>query len=246
MRPLFVAALGLVLATPSSHAQTAAPSAAKAHVEFLASDKLEGREAGSAGERLAAEYLTTQLARMLGARRTARLRRLMRQTGLPPEVLQQYLTPLQQAQAEQRQLIERLVQDKEAQQQAALNGAMARFQSDPAHRYFENVRLKMAHYIKTGAVETTGDDMADLKEAYELACERTPEIKAVLDQEKSAKWEADRKQKDKDAADQARQASKSITGSPSSTVTEGRNRSGDSIEDDARDAYRSVMSSSRV
>jgi hypothetical protein len=31
--------------------------------------------------------LTTQLARMLGARRTARLRRLMRQTGLPPEVL---------------------------------------------------------------------------------------------------------------------------------------------------------------
>jgi hypothetical protein len=31
--------------------------------------------------------LTTELARMLGARRTARLRRLMRHTGLPPEVL---------------------------------------------------------------------------------------------------------------------------------------------------------------
>ena len=57
MRPLFVAVLGLVLATPASHAQTAAPSATKAHVEFLASDKLEGREAGSSGERLAAEYL---------------------------------------------------------------------------------------------------------------------------------------------------------------------------------------------
>jgi hypothetical protein len=67
MRPLFVAVLGLVFATPASHAQNAAPSATKAHVEFLASDKLEGREAGSAGERLAAEYLTAQLAR-IGAR----------------------------------------------------------------------------------------------------------------------------------------------------------------------------------
>ena len=31
--------------------------------------------------------LTAELARILGARRTARLRRLMRHTGLPPEVL---------------------------------------------------------------------------------------------------------------------------------------------------------------
>ena len=31
--------------------------------------------------------LTTELARMLGVRRTMRLRRLMRQTRLPPEVL---------------------------------------------------------------------------------------------------------------------------------------------------------------
>lgn len=31
--------------------------------------------------------LTTELARVLGARRTARLRRVMRQTGLPPEAL---------------------------------------------------------------------------------------------------------------------------------------------------------------
>ena len=31
--------------------------------------------------------LTKELARMLGARRTVRLRRLMRHTGLPPEVL---------------------------------------------------------------------------------------------------------------------------------------------------------------
>lgn len=31
--------------------------------------------------------LTTELARLLGSRRTARLRRVMRETGLPPEIL---------------------------------------------------------------------------------------------------------------------------------------------------------------
>lgn len=33
------------------------------------------------------DLLTTELARLLGARRTARLRRVMRQSGLPPEIL---------------------------------------------------------------------------------------------------------------------------------------------------------------
>ncbi len=44
-----------------------APSPTRAHVEMLASAPLAGREAGSDGERLAAEYLAAQLAR-LGAR----------------------------------------------------------------------------------------------------------------------------------------------------------------------------------
>ncbi|OFW50194.1 MAG: hypothetical protein A3G77_09485 [Acidobacteria bacterium RIFCSPLOWO2_12_FULL_68_19] len=62
----FVGALLLISAAPSL-AQTAAGSRTRAHVEFLASDQLEGREAGSSGERLAADYLATQLTRM-GAR----------------------------------------------------------------------------------------------------------------------------------------------------------------------------------
>src|SRR5512140_3665481 len=33
------------------------------------------------------EFLTDELARLLGSRRSARLQRLMRQTGLPPEAL---------------------------------------------------------------------------------------------------------------------------------------------------------------
>src|SRR5687767_9991198 len=57
-------ALFLALASPS--AQTVV-STTRANVEFLASDKLEGREAGSQGERLAADYISAQLAR-IGAR----------------------------------------------------------------------------------------------------------------------------------------------------------------------------------
>ncbi|MBF8301246.1 MAG: hypothetical protein HW394_1616 [Acidobacteria bacterium] len=67
-KKLSVCAVALVCAaTAASHAQTTVPSPTQAHVEFLASDTLEGREAGSAGERLAGDYITAQLARV-GAR----------------------------------------------------------------------------------------------------------------------------------------------------------------------------------
>ncbi|MGH9258190.1 MAG: M20/M25/M40 family metallo-hydrolase [Vicinamibacterales bacterium] len=51
----------------AGHAQTTSATSTRAHVEFLASDELAGREAGSQGEQLAAEYLAAQLAR-IGAR----------------------------------------------------------------------------------------------------------------------------------------------------------------------------------
>ena len=60
------AALGII-SGGLGHAQTRTASPTRAHVEFLASDMLEGREAGSPGERLAADYITAQLAR-IGAR----------------------------------------------------------------------------------------------------------------------------------------------------------------------------------
>ena len=62
----FVAALGIVCGG-LGYAQIEPASPTREHVEFLASDALEGREAGTAGERLAAEYLTSQLSR-IGAR----------------------------------------------------------------------------------------------------------------------------------------------------------------------------------
>jgi hypothetical protein len=56
MRPFLAAAVGLALA--------AQPSGDRwwKHIEYLASDKLEGRDTGSAGHRLAAEYVAEQFA----------------------------------------------------------------------------------------------------------------------------------------------------------------------------------------
>jgi hypothetical protein len=57
--------VGLLLggALPS-HSQTTTASKTRAHVETLASDTLEGRLAGSAGEKLAADYLVRELTRI--------------------------------------------------------------------------------------------------------------------------------------------------------------------------------------
>jgi hypothetical protein len=57
--------LGLVVATSAPlPAQVATSSRTRAHVETLASDRFGGREAGSNGERLAAEYIVSQLTRI--------------------------------------------------------------------------------------------------------------------------------------------------------------------------------------
>jgi hypothetical protein len=66
-RAIRYAGILLFVCASASYAQTATTSRTKAHVEFLASDTLEGREAGSPGERLAGDYLAAQLAR-IGAR----------------------------------------------------------------------------------------------------------------------------------------------------------------------------------
>jgi Zn-dependent M28 family amino/carboxypeptidase len=60
-------AILLAVAAIGVHAQTATQSRTRAHVETLASDKFEGRMAGSPGERLAGDYIARELTR-LGAR----------------------------------------------------------------------------------------------------------------------------------------------------------------------------------
>ncbi len=54
----------LVVATPHAQTATAVQSRTKTQVETLASDKFEGRLTGSPGEKLAADYLISELKRM--------------------------------------------------------------------------------------------------------------------------------------------------------------------------------------
>jgi hypothetical protein len=60
---LLITCLVVAAGLPAA-AQTTAGARTRPHIEFLASARLEGREAGSQGERLAAEYLAAQLARI--------------------------------------------------------------------------------------------------------------------------------------------------------------------------------------
>ena len=56
--------LAVVVAAPAALAQDASTSRTRGHVEVLASERFEGRQAGSDGERLAAEYIAAELARI--------------------------------------------------------------------------------------------------------------------------------------------------------------------------------------
>src|SRR5688572_32825031 len=60
-------AAGYLLAGAPAYSQTATSSRTRAHVETLASPKMEGRLTGSPGEKLAADYLIAELKKM-GAR----------------------------------------------------------------------------------------------------------------------------------------------------------------------------------
>lgn len=57
----------IAIASATLHAQTATTTRTRAHVQTLASEKFEGRMAGTSGERLAADYIAGELTR-LGAR----------------------------------------------------------------------------------------------------------------------------------------------------------------------------------
>src|SRR5262245_6789536 len=60
---LAIAATSLIVSAPA-FSQTATASRTKTHVQTLASDKFEGRLTGSTGEKLAADYLISELKRI--------------------------------------------------------------------------------------------------------------------------------------------------------------------------------------
>ena len=160
------------------------------------------------------------------------------QPAFDPALLQQYVNPLSQEVNQLKSFVQQFQQAESARYGSAFNAAQSRFMSEPDSRYFENVRQQMAQLFQAGILQESGDHYADLKSAYEMACNMNPEIRELRINERIAKTEEQRRKTEQEAAEQARRASRSITGSPAAGARIDPDDKDDSIEADVRRAVR--------
>jgi hypothetical protein len=156
---------------------------------------------------------------------------------IDPSLLQQHLNPLSQEVSQLRSFVQQIQAAETTRYTTAFNAAQTRFTSEPDSRYFENVKPLMVKLFESGIVPETGDHYADLKAAYEKACNLTPEIAELRINERIAKTDEARRKAEQEAAEKARLASRSITGSPAAGAKDTSDTE-DSIEADVRRAYR--------
>ena len=103
-----------------------------------------------------------------------------------------------------------LAQQRQSADQANLQAAgdqVQAFRSDPAHKYFDNVAVKVAAMLESGQAK-------DLEDAYQQATWADPQVRAALLQEQEAARQAQNADAARAKAAQARHASGSVTGSP--------------------------------
>ena len=161
------------------------------------------------------------------------------QLPFDPTVFQQWLNPLAQEVNSLKSLFQQQSEAAKAREFTAIGTVLERFKSDASHRYYENVEPQMTQLLERGIVPRTGDYATDLQAAYDMACRLNPEISELLLNERTAKSEAAKAAAEKEAAERSRQASRSITGSPSGgSVKDSSDSGGDSVEDDVRRAVR--------
>lgn len=161
------------------------------------------------------------------------------QPPIDPSMFQQWLNPLAQEVNSLKSLFQQQSEAAKAREFTAIGTVLERFKSDTSHRYYENVEPQMTQLLERGIVPRTGDYATDLQAAYDMACRLNPEISELLLNERTAKSEAAKAAAEKETAEKARQASRSITGSPSGgSVKDGSDSGGDSVEDDVRRAVR--------
>ncbi len=158
------------------------------------------------------------------------------------DILKPFIEPLKQEITTLRQThTSREEADRNAEAQS-LAKALDEFASDPANRYYPELEEAIARLFETGYVRRTGNHKADLKTAYDMAAQLHPEVsEALIEQRLAEKKEAERK-REQAAADKAKAASRSITGSrvpgAVSKQTEARAPGHDDVEADVRNAYR--------
>lgn len=212
--------------------------------DFIRSNPLQGILHIANGVGMTPQKLAMELAPYLGQSNGQQYAQPMQDQygtqppAFDPAMFQQWLNPLSQEVNSLKSFVQQIQQAETARYTTAFNAAQARFSADPAHRFYDNVRQEMARLFQAGIVQETGDHYADLKAAYEKACALNPEISEILLNEKITKIEADRKQTEQAAAEKARLASRSITGSPAAGAKVDPDDKDDSIEADVRRAYR--------
>lgn len=132
---------------------------------------------------------------------------MARQHGDGQQAPEGHQVPIQRQPAplDQDALIRRAVETMRAeQQQADIASQVQKFAANPANRFFENVKPLMSAIINSGQTD-------DLQTAYDMACRAHPEVSPLINQQAAPVVNT---QKLAQAATQARQASKSVTGSP--------------------------------
>lgn len=169
--------------------------------------------------------------------------------GADPTALRQLFEPLlapvlQKVTALETTLSQRAEGDR-TQRLTAAEQVVQSFRSDPEHKFYDNLEEQIFGLLKSGLVKRTGDLAADLKTAYDQACLLHPEIRDALLNERTAALEETRKAEAKKAADKARDASRSINGSPAPGSSEqpARKRGANQSYDD--DLYADVQAAVR-
>lgn len=135
---------------------------------------------------------------------------LQRLSGSPAAQQPQLPPQLQPLMQQVQSLTQTVQQQQRATQQSHLDEAtrhIAAFGQDPANVYFENVRGDMAKLMANGQA-------TNLKEAYEAACWARSDIRPLMIQAQSQEQQRQAQETAKAKAAAARQASGSVTGSP--------------------------------
>lgn len=156
----------------------------------------------------------------------------------PSTLLQPILQPFVQRLTSLEATLNQRVEMERTQATRSAETVVERFRSDPQYKFFSDVEEQIGQLIGSGIVPRTGDHAADLAKAYEVACWQHPEIRSQLINEQQAKAESERKARDKEIADKAKAASKSISGSPAPGTVVRDSKASDDLEADVRAAVR--------
>ncbi len=94
-----------------------------------------------------------------------------------------------------------------------LDAAITAFGADPANVYFPDLENDISMLFERGVVPLTGNHASDLRNAYDMAARMHPEISELLIEQRLNGRGTTQRQREQEAADKARRASRSLAGS---------------------------------